>query len=263
MALGGCRGAGQEHPEGSRRPPAEPERLLDSPTYEGFPVRPLYTALTSCPSRRCPVSGPTSGAAMRCATSSRAGRSPNRSRARRRGGGRRQRRAAGRADRGQSARWCCGSATVASPRPSWTACSKGVFLDLVPVILDAGRGLSSHAADAMLALVTDLDDDQRARLSVDLGADPLTAPLSRRSGADPGRCRRDRGKGRRIRRRRARDHRRRSGLPRSRRQRVVGARRQRRRRGRLPAGAQRRRPWRSRMRCGRSVSASPPTTTSS
>src|SRR5690242_2135080 len=25
--------------------PAEPERLLDSPTYEGFPVRPLYTAL--------------------------------------------------------------------------------------------------------------------------------------------------------------------------------------------------------------------------
>ena len=25
--------------------PAEPERLLDSPTYEGFPVRPLYTSL--------------------------------------------------------------------------------------------------------------------------------------------------------------------------------------------------------------------------
>ena len=23
--------------------PAEPERLLDSPTYEGFPIRPLYT----------------------------------------------------------------------------------------------------------------------------------------------------------------------------------------------------------------------------
>ena len=30
----------------------------------------------------------------------------------------------------------------------------------------------------MLALLTDLDDDQRSRLSIDLGADPLTAPLS-------------------------------------------------------------------------------------
>ena len=28
---------------------------------------------------------------------------------------------------------------------------------------------------------TDFDDDQRSRLSLDLGADPLTAPLSRRS----------------------------------------------------------------------------------
>ena len=32
----------------------------------------------------------------------------------------------------------------------------------------------------MLALLTDLDDDQRSRLSVDLGGDPLTAPLSGR-----------------------------------------------------------------------------------
>jgi methylmalonyl-CoA mutase len=32
----------------------------------------------------------------------------------------------------------------------------------------------------VLALLTDLDDDQRSRLSVDLGADPLTAPLSGR-----------------------------------------------------------------------------------
>ena len=32
----------------------------------------------------------------------------------------------------------------------------------------------------MLALVTDLDDERRARLSVDLGADPLTASLDGR-----------------------------------------------------------------------------------
>ena len=67
-----------------------------------------------------------------------------------------------------------------SPRRSWTACSKGVFLDLVPVILDAGADYVA-AADAVLALLTDLDDDQRTRLSVDLGADPLTAPMCRRS----------------------------------------------------------------------------------
>ena len=37
----------------SRREPAElgpePERLLDSPTYEGFPIRALYTALDALP----------------------------------------------------------------------------------------------------------------------------------------------------------------------------------------------------------------------
>ena len=36
----------------------------------------------------------------------------------------------------------------------------------------------------MLPLVTDMDDDQRARLSIDLGADPLTAPFSERSAAN-------------------------------------------------------------------------------
>ena len=37
----------------SRRDPAElphePERLLDTPTYEGFPIRALYTALGALP----------------------------------------------------------------------------------------------------------------------------------------------------------------------------------------------------------------------
>ena len=51
----------------------------------------------------------------------------------------------------------------------------GVFLDLVPVVLDAGSEFLA-AADAVLALLADMDDDQRARLSIDLGADPLTAP---------------------------------------------------------------------------------------
>ena len=34
--------------------PAEPERLLDTPTYEGFAVRPLYTALDARPEAALP-----------------------------------------------------------------------------------------------------------------------------------------------------------------------------------------------------------------
>ncbi|OBK83844.1 methylmalonyl-CoA mutase small subunit [Mycolicibacter heraklionensis] len=56
-----------------------------------------------------------------------------------------------------------------------------VYLDLVPVLLDgAGAGDYATAAETMLALVDALDPDNRANLSVDLGADPLTAPLSDR-----------------------------------------------------------------------------------
>ncbi|OBG40116.1 methylmalonyl-CoA mutase small subunit [Mycolicibacter heraklionensis] len=56
-----------------------------------------------------------------------------------------------------------------------------VYLDLVPVLLDgAGAGDYTTAAETMLALVDALDPDNRANLSVDLGADPLTAPLTDR-----------------------------------------------------------------------------------
>ena len=38
--------------------PAEPERLLDSPTYEGFPIRPLYTSLDALPEAQLPGQWP-------------------------------------------------------------------------------------------------------------------------------------------------------------------------------------------------------------
>jgi methylmalonyl-CoA mutase len=58
----------------------------------------------------------------------------------------------------------------------------GVYLDLVPVVVEVDDAAGYAAAtDALLALLTGLDDDQRSRLSVDLGADPLTAPLANRS----------------------------------------------------------------------------------
>ena len=56
----------------------------------------------------------------------------------------------------------------------------GVYLDLAPVILDAGADYPA-ACDALLALVDQLDADKRATVSIDLGADPLTAKLSGRA----------------------------------------------------------------------------------
>ncbi|WP_292976095.1 methylmalonyl-CoA mutase small subunit [Mycobacterium sp.] len=55
----------------------------------------------------------------------------------------------------------------------------GVYLSMAPVILDAGADYQA-ASDVLLELVSLVEDDQRAILSVDLGADPLTAPLSGR-----------------------------------------------------------------------------------
>ena len=54
----------------------------------------------------------------------------------------------------------------------------GVYLSMVPVILDAGADYQA-AAEALLALVGRVEDDQRATLSIDLGGDPLTALMSR------------------------------------------------------------------------------------
>ncbi len=58
----------------------------------------------------------------------------------------------------------------------------GVYLDLVPVVVETSGDGSTYVdtADALLALLAGLDDDQRSRLSVDLGADPLSAPLTGR-----------------------------------------------------------------------------------
>lgn len=175
--------------KGSRKDPAElgsePEQLLDSPTYEGFPIRPLYTILDSQPEPPLPGRWPFT-----------------------RGGD---------ALRDVKSGWKVaeafplpgttgideGNGTVLAALTEGTSALvlrvgdgadggvqgvradeldrllEGVFLELVPVILDAGADYVA-ASDAVLALVTDLDDDGRSRLSIDLGADPLTAPLSGR-----------------------------------------------------------------------------------
>ncbi|OBB13118.1 methylmalonyl-CoA mutase small subunit [Mycobacteriaceae bacterium 1482268.1] len=164
--------------------PPEPERLLDSPTYEGFPIRALYTSLDELPEPPLPGAWPFIRGADGL--------------------------------RDVKAGW---KVAEAFPAPGQKAVTdgngavllaltegvsalvlrvgapdgvvageldrllEGVFLDLVPVILEAGADFVA-AAESLLPQLTDMDDEQRARLSIDLGADPLTAPLSQCAAAD-------------------------------------------------------------------------------
>jgi methylmalonyl-CoA mutase len=158
--------------------PAEPERLLDSPTYEGFPIRALYTSLDSLPEPSLPGQWPfVRGADARrdvkagwkVAEAFPAEES-----------------AVAEANGAVLVALTEGvSALVVRVGEGGVAATdvdrllEGVFLDLVPVVLEVGSDYVA-AADAALGLLTDLDADQRSRLSLDLGADPLTAPLSGR-----------------------------------------------------------------------------------
>jgi methylmalonyl-CoA mutase len=156
--------------------PAEPERLLDSPTYEGFPIRALYTSLDSLREPALPGRWPF----VRGADARRDVKSGWKV-------------AEAFPGNGSAAAETNGALLVAltegvsalvvgveGAAAELDRLLEGVFLDLVPVALDAGADYVA-AADAVLALLPGLDADQRARLSLDLGADPLTAPLSGRS----------------------------------------------------------------------------------
>jgi methylmalonyl-CoA mutase len=159
--------------------PAEPERLLDSPTYEGFPIRPLYTSADVLPEPSLPGQWPyvRGGDALRDvksgwkvaeafpANASAAAEEVNGAIL------------VGLTEGVSALVLRVGDGGVATADLGQVL--DGVFLDLVPVVLDAGAELR-NAADALVAQLTDLDDDQRSRLSLDLGADPLTAALSGR-----------------------------------------------------------------------------------
>ncbi|GAY18382.1 methylmalonyl-CoA mutase small subunit [Mycobacterium sp. shizuoka-1] len=168
--------------------PAEPETLLESPTYEGFPIRPLYTGLDALPEPPLPGDWPF----VRGADAHRdvlAGwkvaevfPAP--------GGAVADGNAAvlaALADGVSALVLRVGESGV--PAADLDRLLEGVYLELAPVILDAGARFAA-AAEAVLALVAGADDAQRAisagrseatretGLSIDLGADPLTAPLS-------------------------------------------------------------------------------------
>jgi methylmalonyl-CoA mutase len=156
----------------------EPERLLDSPTYDGFAVRPLYTVFDELPEPALPGEWPyvRGGDALRDVKSGwkvaeavpAAGT------------------AAGDANAAVLGALADGvSALLIRVGGSGVAADQlegllaGVYLNLAPVILDAGADYS-RACDVMLALTAALESENRATLSIDLGADPLTAALNDR-----------------------------------------------------------------------------------
>ncbi|OBI48481.1 methylmalonyl-CoA mutase small subunit [Mycobacterium sp. E796] len=154
----------------------EPERLLESPTYDGIAVRALYTALDELPEPALPGEWPYV----------------------RGGDGARDFDAGWKVAEAFPAPGCAdpNAAVLAALTDGVSALLlrigksavsageigqllSGVYLDLVPVLLDAGADYA-EASDALLALVDRVDDDKRGALSIDLGADPLTASLSGR-----------------------------------------------------------------------------------
>ena len=159
----------------------EPDRLLDSPTYEGFAIRPLYTALDALPEPPLPGEWPylRGGDALRDVKSGWkvAEALP-------------ATRVAGVVADKVNAAVLAGlaegvSALLIRVGESGVAPAQlekvldGVYLSMAPVILDAGADYRT-ACDALLELVAEVEADHRATLSIDLGADPLTASLSER-----------------------------------------------------------------------------------
>jgi len=176
----------------SRKDPAdlgaEPERLLDSPTYDGFPVRPLYTGLDAVAEPPLPGQWPfvrggdalrdvhsgwkvaeafpvTGQTAISDGTGQTAISDGNET-------------VLGALSDGVSALVLRIGADGVAPADC-DRLLEGVFLELVPVIVEAGADYVA-AADALLPLLTDFDDEKRRSLSVDLGGDPLTAALTGR-----------------------------------------------------------------------------------
>ncbi|WP_111509936.1 methylmalonyl-CoA mutase small subunit [Mycobacterium kyogaense] len=170
----------------SRRDPAElgaePERALDSDTYEGFPIRPLYTEADELAEPALPGRWPfvRGGDALRDVKSGW--------------------KVAEVFPAGASSVEETNGAILLGLTEGVSALSlrlgpggidptdldralEGVYLDLVPLVVEVTGGgpVYRATAEALLGMLAGLDEDQRSRLSVDLGGDPLVAPLADRA----------------------------------------------------------------------------------
>ncbi len=159
----------------------EPEVMLETSTYEGFAIRALYTALDELPEPPLPGEWPylRGGDALRdvksgwkVAEAIPAGRVAGV--------------AAEEVNTAVLAALAEGvSALLIRVGESGVAPQQlgkvleGVYLSMAPVVVDAGAEYRA-AFEVLQELVAEVEPDQRATLSVDLGADPLTASLSDR-----------------------------------------------------------------------------------
>jgi len=166
----------------TRKDPAElgdqPERLLETPTYDGFAIRPLYTAFDELPEPPLPGQWPfvRGGDALRDVKSGwkvvEAFPLPGQA-----SGDVNAAVLAALADGAGALLVRVGESGVAPGQLQNLL--EGVYLSMAPVILDPGSDYVA-AADVMLALADRVEADQRGTVSIDLAADPLTATLSER-----------------------------------------------------------------------------------
>ncbi|OMB91349.1 methylmalonyl-CoA mutase small subunit [Mycobacterium colombiense] len=158
-----------------------PERLLETPTYDGIAVRALYTALDELPEPPLPGEWPfvRGGDALRDVKSGWkvaeafpstpvpgvAAKDVNSAVLDALGNG------------ASAVVLRIGESGVAPDQLADTL--EGVYLSMAPLILEAGADYPA-ASDAVLAVADGVEPDQRATLSIDLGGDPLSAALSER-----------------------------------------------------------------------------------
>jgi len=163
---------------------AEPERELDAPTYEGFAIHPLYTALDELPEAPLPGVWPFTrgGDALRDVRSGWkvAEVFPVES-----GAPADNAAVLGALADGVSALVLrVGADGVPADRVGTLL--EGVYLELMPVLVEnAGPGEYTAVADVLGGRVAALTAEQARTLAIDLGADPLTAPISGRPAPPP------------------------------------------------------------------------------
>ncbi len=159
----------------------EPERLLETPTYDGIAVRALYTALDELPEPPLPGEWPYVRGADALRDVKSGWRVAEAFPADRVTG-------VTASDVNSAVLEALGngaSALMLRVGESGVTVDQledaldGVHLSMASVIVDAGADYSA-VADVMLAMAARVEADQRELLSIDLGGDPLTAALSGR-----------------------------------------------------------------------------------
>jgi methylmalonyl-CoA mutase len=159
----------------------EPEGMLETSTYEGFAIRALYTALDELPEPPLPGEWPylRGGDPLRdvksgwkVAEAIPAGHVA--------GVAAEEVNAAvlGALAEGASALLIRVGESGVAPEQLGKVL-EGVYLSMAPIVLDAGAEYRA-AFDVVQELVAEVEPDQRATVSIDLGADPLVAALSDR-----------------------------------------------------------------------------------